>query len=317
MPKEYNKISIFIDTNILQSFIKHGKRDYVFLANLGIPQKYSDLISFITENRLQKYIEVCISEVVFKELRQHMISDFNVFCDSIKSDIDFYKKIGGDLLDINYRIPINKEGYPEYVDSLIKEFINNPKNLCNCIPIPPKETLFDNLLEKALIGIKPFVVQTIEGKSYKDAGFKDSIIAETIYAYCSVEEKTCMFITNDSDFSPRFENVLNDTTKYVKCSSIEQAIDFLKKYYDISVEERLKREFSENTYWHEYLLNSVEQEYDASVTSVTVDNVSQCEGNIYNIDLTMMVNENEYRFTVNFDAVANDIVDFQYSIEND
>lgn len=99
--------------------------------------------------------------------------------------------------------------------------------------------------------------------------------------------------------------------------SIQDAIKALEDYFETNTEKRLKREFTENTYWHEYLLNSVEQEYDASVTSVTVDSVSQCEDNEYNINITMIVNETTYEFTVNFDAVANDIIDSKCHIEND
>lgn len=317
MPKDLKKISVFIDTNILQSFIKHNRKDYVFLSNLGIPKSYYDLVAFITENRLQNHIEICVSEVVFRELRQHMINNFNSFCDSVESDMVSYAKIGGDLFECSYRIKQQKESYPEYVDSLIDDFFNNPKNMCKHIPVASKESLLDTLLDKSLRGVKPFTIQKIDGKEYKDAGFKDSIIAETIYAHCAEEDRKCLFISNDSDFGQKFESTLTETNKFVKCSSIGQAIEFLKKYYQTSVEDRLKREFTENTYWHEYLLTSIEQDYDASVTNVTVDSVKQYEDNQYNFDITITVNEAQYWFTVNFDAVANDIIEFQYQIEND
>lgn len=317
MPKEYKKTSVFIDTNILQSFIKHGKKDYVFLANLGIPKSYYNLVSFIEENRLQDYVEICISEVVFKELRQHMIDNFNSFNDIIAADMTSFSKVAGDLLELSFKIKIKKEDYPEYVDNLIKEFIDNPQNMCTYIPISSKEELIDTLLDKSLRKVRPFVSQTIEGKGYKDAGFKDSIIAETMYTHCASQNQKCLLISNDADFGDRFEPILNDKNKYVRATTIDQAILFLKDYYETSVESRLTREFTENTYWHECLLNSVEQEYDASVTSVTVDSVSQYEDNEYNINITMIVNETTYWFTVNFDVVANDIIDFQYQIGND
>lgn len=317
MPNTDKKTSVFIDTNVFQSFVKHNKKDYVFLSKLGTPKGYFELVKFITENRLQENIEICVSEVVFKEIKQHMINNFNSFFDAIAADIESYRKIAGDLLDCNYSIKLNKSDYPEYVDSLISEFVDDPKNACKVIYVPSKDGLFDTLLDKSLRGVKPFIKQTIEGKEYKDAGFKDSIIAETIYDYCSKENCKCLFITNDTDFGQKFETILNETNDFVKCSSFEQAIDFLKKYYETSVEERLKREFTKNTYWHENLLNSVGQKYDASVTRVTVDNVSQYEDNEYNIDITISVNETTYWFTVDFDAVANDIIDFQYHIEND
>lgn len=317
MSREYKKVSVFIDTNILQSFIKHNKKDYVFLANLGIPKSYYELVSFVRKNKLQSYIEICISEVVFKELRQHMINSFNSVCDSISADMAWYSKIAGDLFEYNYRIKFNKENYPEYIDGLINEFVNNPKNMCKCIPVSSKNTLIDILLDKSIRGVRPFVLQNIDGKPYKDAGFKDSIIAETIYMHCAEEDRKGLFITGDSDFSPKFETVLNDANKFVRCSTIEQAIEFLKKYYETSVEDRLTREFSENTYWHEFLLKDVGQQYDDSVTDASVESVSLKEENLYDIKILFTVNEAKYNFIVCFDSLANDIVNYSYKIEND
>ena len=58
MPKDLKKVSVFIDTNILQSFVKHHRKDYVFLSNLGIPKSYYDFVAFITDNRLQEDIGI-------------------------------------------------------------------------------------------------------------------------------------------------------------------------------------------------------------------------------------------------------------------
>ena len=126
-----------------------------------------------------------------------------------------------------------------------------------------------------------------------------------------------MLISDDVDFSDVFERRLHKKSDFVIFRSIQDAIKALEDYFETNTEKRLKREFTENTYWHEYSLNSVEQEYDASVTSVTVDSVSQCEDNEYNINITMIVNETTYEFTVNFDAVAKDIIDSKCHIEND
>ena len=41
MSKMYKKISVFLDTNILQTFIEsHQRKSNVFLSNLGIPKEY-------------------------------------------------------------------------------------------------------------------------------------------------------------------------------------------------------------------------------------------------------------------------------------
>ena len=223
MAKEYKKVCVFIDTNILQSFIKHNKKDYVFLAKLGVPKSYYNLVSFIQDNRLQNYVEICISEVVFKEIRQHMIDNFNSFYEVVSTEMESCAKIAGDLLELTYKIKLKKEDYPEYVDKLIQEFLDNPQNMCTYIPITSKEELIDTLLDKSLRKVRPFVSHTIEGKGYKDAGFKDSIIAETIYAHCKSSDQKCLLISDDSDFGDRFEPVLNDKNKYVRATTIDQA----------------------------------------------------------------------------------------------
>lgn len=250
-------------------------------------------------------------------MKSHMIKGFVSANNAIVESICGFKKIYGDLLDIEFQVRIPEEEYPQYVESLFKDFFSNPRNCCKVVEHPRNNELIDVLLDKAITGIKPFFTGGIAGKKHSDAGFKDSLIAETIYSYCTNNSKIGVLISDDVDFSDVFERRLHKKSDFVIFRSIQDAIKALEDYFETNTEKRLKREFTENTYWHEYLLNSVEQEYDASVTSVTVDSVSQCEDNEYNINITMIVNETTYEFTVNFDAVANDIIDSKCHIEND
>ena len=315
MAKEYKKISVFIDTNVLQSFI--GSKKYVFLSNLGIPKQYYELVTFIKENHLQDYVEICISEVVFKEIRQHMINKFDSFCANIDNDMKLYSKIAGDILEQNYMIKLKKEDYPLYVDKLINDFIDSPQNMCTFVSIPSKAELMDKLLDNALRSIKPFVTQSIEGKPYKDAGFKDSIIAESIYNHCLPLGRKCLLVSDDGDFGDKFASILNEANQFVKASSIEQAIMFLKNYYDTSIESQLTREFAQNTYWQEYLIRGIGQEYDASVTDIKVEGAEQITDELYKVTVSIVMNETVYIFIVDFDANAKEIVDYQYKIQDD
>lgn len=306
-------VAIFIDTNIAQTFIGGN----VYFSKLDIPSQYYELTTFIEENRLNGRIEICFPETVVKEMKSHMIKGFVSANNAIVESICGFKKIYGDLLDIEFQVRIPEEEYPQYVESLFKDFFSNPRNCCKVVEHPRNNELIDVLLDKAITGIKPFFTGGIAGKKHSDAGFKDSLIAETIYSYCTNNSKIGVLISDDVDFSDVFERRLHKKSDFVIFRSIQDAIKALEDYFETNTEKRLKREFTENTYWHEYLLNSIEQEYDASVTSVTVDSVSQCEDNEYNINITMIVNETTYEFTVNFDAVANDIIDSKCHIEND
>lgn len=57
-------------------------------------------------------------------------------------------------------------------------------------------------------------------------------------------------------------------------SSVDATIDALADYYEISPQAHLVREFTVNTYWHEYLLNEAGVKLDGSVTDYQVENVS-------------------------------------------
>ena len=83
------------------------------------------------------------------------------------------------------------------------------------------------------------------------------------------------------------------------------------------MEIRLAREFTHNTYWQEYLVKDIGQEYDKSVTNVNVESVEQLTDGRYKVTVSIVMNETVYKFTVDFDANANEIVDYQYKIQDD
>lgn len=310
----YNKeVSIFIDTNTAQTFI--GK--YVYFSKLGVPSEYHKLTNFITENALKDRAEICFPETVIKEMKSHMIKGFTAASNEIVESICDFKNLYGDLLSVEFQINIPAEEYPQYVDSLFEDFFANPRNCCKIVEHPQGNELINVLLEKAITGVKPFFTGGIGGKKHSDAGFKDSLIAETIYSYCLSNSKIGVLISDDADFADTFEKRLHKKSTFVIFRSIQDAIKALEDYFETNTEKRLKQEFAINTYWHEYLLNSVGQEYDSSLTKTAVNSVSKCKESEYDINITMVVNETIYNFIVKFDAVANDIIDFEYRIEND
>lgn len=315
------EISIFLDTNIIQSFgVGRGKEgSNVFLSNLGIPSKFYDLVSFIDENHLADKIEICVPEVVTMEMKYHMLSGFKSQSQKLNAAIEEHKKIFGDIAKFDaIEISYDEEQYEGYVDTLIKEFFDNQKNHAQQVFFPRKEPIVDTLINKALSGIRPFFAGKFEGKSHSDAGFKDSLIAETIYQYHSVNKNLCIFITNDQDFSREFSRKIQPGSELVLFTSIESAIDALKEYYGTDTKKRLLREFSENTYWHELLLKEADVELDASVTERKVESIDEDnEPNIFIIKMLFVVNEAQYVFTVKFDSIANEIIDLCYQIEDD
>lgn len=315
------EISVFLDTNILQSFgVGKGKEgSNVFLNSLGVPSKFYELVSFIDENHLAGKVEICVPEVVTMEMKYHMLSGFKSQKQKLNAAIEEHKKIFGDIAKFDaIEISYNEEQYNGYVDTLIREFFDNQKHHAKQVFFPRKEPIIDTLINKALSGVRPFYTGKIDGKYHSDAGFKDSLIAETIYQYHNVNKNLCIFITNDQDFSREFSSKIQPDSELVLFTSIDSAIDALKEYYGTDPKKRLFDEFSENIYWHEILLKEAGVELDESVTEKKVESIGDADDpSIFIIKMVFVVNEAQYVFTVKFDSVANEILDSSYQIEND
>lgn len=314
MYEDKKKISIFVDTNVLQSF--YGDRN-VCLYKINVPEEYYKLIDFIIHNKLQDYIEICIPDIVMMEYKQHMMNCFVEKKEQLNKDKAIYEKIFGSLIEIHAEVKISSVQYQEFIDELFKGFIDNPRNFCKVVSYKNCDGLIDILLKKALSGVKPFAVGKMGGKDYSDAGFKDAIIAETIYNYCKEKSRVGIFISKDKDFSNIFHKTLNNENDYVLFNTFDFAIQELKNYYGIEPIMQIKSRIQNNTYYHEMLLSEVEVDYDKMATSCTIQNIVQETGNIYNIDIDIIVNETKYHFNTKFDDNANEFIDITYSMEND
>ena len=312
------EISIFLDTNVIQSFFDGKNGASVFLDSLGIRSDFHDLAKFIDENDLSNKVEICIPEIVVLEMKQHMKDGFLKQRQKLQDHLKEHKKVFGNIIDLSaIEIKYDLEQYSDYVVSLFDDFFSTPKNFAKQIPYPRQEPIIDTLISKAIAGERPFFTGKIGAKNHSDAGFKDSVIAETIFEYHRVCGRLCILVTHDSDFSREFENKITDSSEFVLFPSVGATIDALADYYEISPQAHLVREFTVNTYWHEYLLNEAGVKLDGSVTDYQVENVSLVEDNVFLIKMSFLVNEAKYLFFIKFDSIANDIVELNYRIEDD
>lgn len=309
-------IAIFVDTNTLQIFLSEKQNTTVALDKIEISAEYYKLINFIELNELQNIVEVCIPSIVVMEMKQHMYDCYNSKVLQIEKDMNSYQRIFGTLLEVEYSIK-QQEDYSKFVDHLFKGFIDNPRNFCKIVQ-HGQEGLLDKLLQKALDGTKPFRRGKFNGKDGSDIGFKDSVIAETIYEYCERSGKIGIFVSKDQDFADAFERTLNEKSKYVIFNSFELATDALENYFETNPSKRIRKKFEDDKYLQERLLQEAEIKFDQSVTNITVKKVEKGEGEgVYNVSIDFIVNETIYHYNVEFDDNLNEIINCNYTVEND
>lgn len=315
------KTTIFLDTNVFQIFLggfsSNKKESNVILHSTGTPEKYYDLVEFVNKSKLNSLVEICIPSVVVMECKEHMYECFSRNIESLDEAVKNYQKIFGDLIEFDVSLKIKAEEYECYVDSLFNEFFSNPRNQCKIVHYGKTDELLQTLLNKALKRIKPFVGGTIAGKNHSDAGFKDAIIAETIYEYCKANNRIGVFISSDSDFAEPFENSLTQTSAYVHFRNIDQTIESLKKFYQVTPKELVKEMFLTDQYMHEKLLHEAGVELDDSVTNIVLNEITTKDDKMFDIKISFVVNETIYAFNVQFDNIVNEIIHLTYKISND
>ena len=156
------EISIFLDTNVIQSF----------LDSLGIRPDFHDLAKFIDENDLSNKVEICIPEIVVLEMKQHMKDGFLKQRQKLQDHLKEHKKVFGNIIDLGaIEIKYDSEQYSDHVVSLFDDFFNTPKNFAKQIPYPRQEPIIDTLISKAIAGERPFFTGKIGTKNHSDAGF--------------------------------------------------------------------------------------------------------------------------------------------------
>ena len=114
----YEKIYIFFDTNSLEDYTqrevtKGDGKSFLPLFKFKFPDYYYNIVNFIKDNGLQKKVEIMIPEIVWMELEKHMLQQYEVDKQNLIKQIQEYKSIFSDLVDISYEF--RQDDYPKYL----------------------------------------------------------------------------------------------------------------------------------------------------------------------------------------------------------
>lgn len=312
LPTLDTKILIYFDTNILQDFFNQNDQDgqsnkkRFFLYGFKLSNKYYDLVRYIEENGLVDKVKIYIPKIVIEEMKEHLISSFKSENDSLKNLISNYKKIFGDLLNINSEIAYNVDDYEKYIINDMNTTIQENK-----LEVVEYPACFDSIIENSLKTIKPFSTAKRNSKEFSDAGFKDALLIESIKNHCNIKDNFVILYSNDSDF----DNVINDNN-FKLCRTYEAITKYLDDIYQLS--DILKVKIAIKSEYHrELLLNCAEFKYDKSVSNFIVDKIEEIEEGVFSIEQRCIVNEAKYTFNYKYDSSSNEIIECEYKISNE
>lgn len=300
-------INIFFDTNTLEARFDNKN---LYLSELKIKEDFYNIRRFVTENRLNTWVELCIPEISWREIQLHLKNCFKSNKDALTNNMQNSKKVFGGLLDISYSLSKNTI---EEIELHIKDICDNFIKSTNCkiVNYPREIQFFENLIENAINTTPPFKQTRASNKDYSDAGIKDAIIAEIIRL--NTNNTMSILYTNDRDFNNIFKEEIDPNIKVFY--EQDGIINFLKDHFKLDIPAKIRIEFENN----EYLIETICAEMDLLIDDkyeINILNIIQDEDfdSIYNILLNIKQSEIEYKISVKYDYVGNSILDLKYEI---
>ncbi|MDU9377092.1 hypothetical protein McpSp1_17380 [Methanocorpusculaceae archaeon Sp1] len=296
------KISIFIDTNVLETHNSNGLTKY---DSFRLPKDCVSIMDFVRDYNLQKQVEICIPEIVWREILQHMRLGFLSRKQSLTDLVTDHQKTFGKLITINCKFLVgSEEEYNNYIIQMSDDFWKNDGINCKLVSNPTGDDTLEKLLSKVFNKEKPFVeAKAIKGgKTHSDAGLKDALIIETIICYCDENNTEGILFSKDQDFNGISENlkVLNEDNKI---------IDYLKSKFGIDKIWEIRTIFENDMYHIESLMELTGNELNA-FRKYSIEEIQETEdADIFRVNIRVNINGVIYHFDAKYDLNANQILD--------
>jgi hypothetical protein len=243
------KTLVVFDTNSLRS-TEAGEVAYSFFA-FGKP--YQVIEEFITENALREDVHIAIPSWTIEELKDQKQRQY-------QADVVEYQKLAKRLSGLPHipelAIHDDKFDCAAYVHDKAIEYVHSKA----IIILEIKEGVANDVLRSMMTRVMrdenkkaPFANL---GKTYKDAGFKDNIVWESLMNYedTGIYDKV-IFLTKDGDFNKHCESEFRQRwDRHIAIIKDENSvIAEIKKDYGNYIDERIVYEYAQSEYYTKYL----------------------------------------------------------------
>ena len=248
------KTLIVFDTNVLRDML--GKE--VAYNSFTFGKAYEELYSFINESKLESYVTLSVSTMVIEELKNQKKRAYKQDIADLK---EIVKRLEGlpHIAKDSIVVPDEEFDCGVFIEQSASDYIS--QNHINTLKYKDEHasSILNNLVQKVVSSDKPKSPFAISGP-YKDAGFKDGIIWETLMHFETVQDfDKIIFLSKDGDYK---ENCLEDfKAKWNRHIKIEKdknnIIAELKKDYGNYIAERAIHEFAAKEYFRDYLFDDL------------------------------------------------------------
>lgn len=302
----YERAYIFFDTNSLEC--RHSGKS-LFLSQFTVNPLYYEIEDLICNMGLTGNVEICIPDIVWLELQEHLIRHYKSEKSSMKEKIDSFRKSFGNLAEVacEFKDCSTEEEYKLYANEIAQDFLSSPRVNARIIPCPKDEDAAQRIIQKAIHSELPFRTAKAGGKDYTDAGFKDALLYETIIAH--TEDQLGIFISNDNDFSKLFNNVATQNLR--RCNNAKEVQVILMQEFSVASVIMIESILNTDEYLMKRILSECEIEQDARVSNLEIKSYETVEDNI-DVKFIAIVNGTKYSFEITYNLNASELLDASF-----
>jgi len=243
------KTLIVFDTNSLRS-TEAGEVAYSFFA-FGRP--FQVVEEFILEKKLSEDIHIAIPTWAIEELKDQKQRQY-------KEDIEKFRKLVTRLTGMPHiqeiEIPDANYDISNYIQQKADEFLGSKRIKLMGIPEALANTVLQSMMTRVMKDQNKKQPFAHSGK-YKDAGFKDNIVWESLMHFDGVTDfDKVIFITKDGDYTNCEAEFRDKWNRHISIEKDENnAIAEIQKDYELYITERDIYEFTQTDYFRDYLFD--------------------------------------------------------------
>lgn len=241
------KTLIVFDTNSLRS----TDAGEVVYSSFSFGKAYDVINEFIVENKLQGDVFVAVSALVVDEIKIQMERSYKADLQRLgdtKKRMSGLPHVTAELIGI----PDDAFDCSDYVENKAKEYLENNKHvkLLN-FSNDQSEQILKSLIRRVHKITPPFFKTT----KNSDAGFKDSVIWETLLNYKEIEKyNKVILVTKDEGFKGCETEFADKWNRHFKIIAAPEAVNTeLGIDYNNYVKERTIHDFAQTEYFIDYL----------------------------------------------------------------
>jgi hypothetical protein len=250
------KTLVVFDTNSLRS-TEAGEVAYSFFA-FGRP--FQVIEDFILEKNLNEDIHIAIPTWAVEELKDQKQIQYN-------EDIVDFQKLAKRLSGLPHipviTLPEEEFNCMDYIQVKAVEYLEKKEIKLLGIPEEIANTVLQSMMKRVMKEERikqPFVHAKKGNKTYKDAGFKDNLIWESLLNFQEIiNYDKVIFLTQDSDYNSSCNAEFKEkwNKHFTILTDENNVIVDIEKTYELYIKERAIYDFAQTDYFKDYLFDGL------------------------------------------------------------